>query len=57
MMVRKSPVEIVIYCGGDAEVVGPTTFAEAVGLGAEGSEGIDDAGVVGNGVGTQDART
>ena len=35
MMVRKSRVEIVIYCGGGAEVLGPTTSIGVV-LGAEG---------------------
>ena len=34
MMVRKSRVEIVIYCGGDAEVLGPTTSIRVV-LGVE----------------------
>ena len=56
MMVRKSRVEIVIYCGGGAEVLGPTTSVRMV-LGAEGSESAEDAGSVGNGVGTKDAGT
>ena len=56
MMVRKSRVEIVIYCGGSAEVLGPTTYVRMV-LGAEGSEGAEDAESVGNGVGTEDAGT
>ena len=54
MMARKSQVEIVIYCGGSAEVLGPTTSVGVV-LGAEGSGGAEDAGAVGNGVGTEDA--
>ena len=57
MMVRKSRVDIVTCCGGGAEVLGPATSAEAVVLGAEGSGGAEDAGAMGNGVGTEDART
>ena len=57
MMVRKSWVEILIYCGGDAEVQGPATSAGAVGLGVEGFEGAEDAEAVGNGAGTEDAGT
>ena len=62
MMARKSRVEMVICCGGDAEVLGPATSAGAAVLGAEGSGGAKEAGVVGNGVvvagaGTEDART
>ena len=30
MMAKKSRVEMVICCGGDAEVLGPTTSARAV---------------------------
>ena len=56
MMVRKSRLEIVIYCGGGAEVLGPATSVGVV-LGAEGSEGAEDAGSVGNGVGTEDPGT
>ena len=57
MMVRKSRVEIVIYCRGGAEVLGSATSVGAVGLGAKGSGGVDDVGAVGNGVGTKDAGT
>ena len=62
MMARKSRVEMVICCGGDTEVLGPVTSAGAVVLGAEGSGGTEEAGVVGNGVvvagaGTEDAGT
>ena len=57
MMVRKSWVKILIYCGGDAEVLGPETSAGAVGLGVEGFGGAEDAEVVGNGAGTEDAGT
>ena len=62
MMARKSRVEMVICCGGDAKVLGPATSAGAVVLGAEGSEGAEDAGVMGNGVvvtgaGTEDVGT
>ena len=54
MMARKSRVEIVICCGGSAEVLGPTTSVGVV-LGAEGFGGAEDTGAVGNGVGTEDA--
>ena len=50
MMARKSRVEMVICCGGDAEVLGPATSAGAAVLGAEGSGGAKEAGDVGNGV-------
>ena len=55
-------MDIEIYCGGGVVVLGPTTSARAVVLGAEGSGGVEDAGVVGNGVvvagaGTKDAGT
>ena len=56
MMVIKSRVEIVIYCGGGAEVLGPETSVGVV-LGAEGSGGAEDAGAVGNEAGTEDAGT
>ena len=56
MMVRKSRVEIMIYYGGGAEVMGPTTFVGVV-LGAEGSGGAEDVRAVGNGAGTEDAGT
>ena len=42
-MARKSRVDIVICCGGGAEVLGPTTSAGAVVLGAKGSGGAEDA--------------
>ena len=51
MMVIKSRVEIMIYCGEGAEVLGPTTSIGVV-LGAEGSRSVEDAGAVGNGAGT-----
>ena len=62
MRTRKSRVEMVIYCGGDAEVLSPATSAGAVVLGAGGSGGAEEAGAVGNGVvvagaGTEDAGT
>ena len=41
MMARKSRVEMVICCGGNAEVLGPATSAGAVVLGVEGSGGCD----------------
>ena len=61
MMARKSRVEMVICCRGDAEVLGPATFAGVVVLGAGDSGGGEEAGAVGNGVvvagaGTEDAR-
>ena len=56
MMVRNSRVEIVIYCGGGAEVLGPATSVGVV-LGVEGSGGAEDAGVVGNGARIEDAGT
>ena len=51
------PSNIVICCDSGAEVLRPTTYARAVVLGAEGSRGVDDAGAVGNGAGTEDAGT
>ena len=57
MRTRKSQVDIEIYCGGGAVVLGPATFAGAVVLGAEGSRGAKDAGVVGNGAVEAGART
>ena len=56
MIVRKSRVEIVIYCGGGADVLGPTASVGVV-LGAEGSGGVEDAGAVGKGAGIEDAGT
>ena len=43
MMVRKSRVEIVIYCRGGVEVLGPATSAGVV-LGAEGPEETEGSG-------------
>ena len=57
MMARKSRVEMVISCRGDAEVLDPATSAGAVVLGAEGSGGTEDAGAVGNGVVVAGAET
>ena len=62
MMARKSRVEMVICCGGDAEVISPAASAGAVVLGAEGSGDVEEARAVGNGVvvagaGTEDAGT
>ena len=48
MMVRKSGVEIVIYCGGGAEVLGLATSVGVV-LGVEGSEEIERSGAGGIG--------
>ena len=44
MIVRKSLVEMVINCWGGAEVLGPDISDRAVGIGAEGSGGIEDIG-------------
>ena len=62
MMARKSRVEMVICCKGDAEVLSPATSAGDVVLRAEGFRGAEEAGAVGNGVvvaraGTEDAGT
>ena len=57
MMARKSRVDIVICCKGDAEVLLSATSAGVVVLGAKGSGGVEDVGAVGNGAGTEDART
>ena len=56
MMVRKSRVEIVIYCRGGAEVLGPAASVRVV-LGAEGSGCAKEAGAVGKGAGTEDVGT
>ena len=56
MMVRKSRVEIVIYCRGGADVLGLAAYVGVV-LKAEGSRGVEDAGVAGKGAGTEDAGT
>ena len=57
MMARKSQVDIVIWCGGGDEVLGPATSTGVMVLGARGSGGAEYVGVVGNGVGTKDAET
>ena len=57
MMARKSQVEIVICCGGEVEVLGPATSAEAVVLRVEGSGGVEEVGAVGNGVVVVGAET
>ena len=57
MMTRKSRVDIGICCGGGAKVLGQATFVGAVVLGAEGSEGAEDARAVGNGARTEDSGT
>ena len=56
MMVRKSRVELVIYCGGGLDVLGPTTYVGVV-LGEEGFGGAEGTGAVGKGAGIEDART
>ena len=56
MMARKSRVEIVIYYGGGADVLGPTTSIGVV-LREEGFGGAEDAEVTGKGAGIEDART
>ena len=47
MMARKSRVEMVICCGGDAKVLGPATSVGAVVLGVGGFGGGEEAGAVG----------
>ena len=44
MIVRKSLVEMVINCWGSVEVLGPAISDRVVGMGAEGSGGIEDIG-------------
>ena len=44
MIVKKSLVERVMYCWGDAEVLGPATPDRVVGMGAEGSGGVEGIG-------------
>ena len=60
MRTKKSRVDIEIYYGGSAVVLGLATFAGAMVLGAEGFRGAEDARAVGNGAvevgaGTEDA--
>ena len=49
MIVRKSLVEMVMYCYGGAEVLGPAISERAVGMGAEDFEGIEGTGARGTG--------
>ena len=44
MIVRKSLVERVMYCGGGAEVLGPAISDRAVGMGPEVSERVEGIG-------------
>ena len=44
MRARKSLVERVMYCGGGAEVLGPAIFDRSVGMGPEGSGGVEGIG-------------
>ena len=44
MIVRKSLVERVMYCGGGAEVLGPTISDQAVGMGPKVSGGVEGIG-------------
>ena len=44
MIVRKSLVKRVMYYWGGAEVLGPTIPNRAVGMGAEGSGGVEGIG-------------
>ena len=44
MIVGKSLVERVMYCWGGAEVLGPTIPDRAVGMGVEGSGGVEGIG-------------
>ena len=57
MMAKKSIVEMVICCEGDAEVLGLATSVGAVVMVAGGSGGGEEAGAVGNGVVVAEART
>ena len=41
MIVRNSLVEKVMYCWSGAEVLGPAISNRAVGMGAEGSGGVE----------------
>ena len=44
MIVKKSLVEMVMNCWGGAKVLDPAISDRAVGMGAEGSEGIEGIG-------------
>ena len=62
MMTKKSRVEMVICCEGDAEMLDLATSVGAVVLGVEGSGGVEDTRAMGNrvvvaGAGTEDAGT
>ena len=46
MRTKKSRVDIEIYCDGGVLMLGPTTSAGAMVLGAEGSGGAEDVGAV-----------
>ena len=50
IMVRKSRVDMDTCCSGDSDVLGPTEF-----IGARGIGGAEDAGAVGNGAVTAGA--
>ena len=50
MMTRKSQVEMVISCEGDAEVLDPATSVGVMVLGVGGYGGAEEVGSVGNGV-------
>ena len=61
IMARKSRVDNEICCSGGVMVLGPGESVGAEILGAEGYEGTEDVGVVGNGAviaraGAEDAR-
>ena len=62
MMAKKSRADIEICCDGGVVMLGPATSVRADVLGAEGSGGAEDVGVVGNGAvvaraGTEDVGT
>ena len=44
MIVKKSLVERVMYCGGGAEMLSPSISDLAVGMGPEGSGGVEGIG-------------
>ena len=44
MRARKSLAKRVMYCGGCTEVLGPAISDQAVGMGPEGSGGVEDIG-------------
>ena len=57
MMAKKPRVEMVICYKSDAEVLSPATYLRVVVLGAEGSGGAEEAGVVGRKVMVAGVRT